>query len=162
MLTNLDRIDWNALGAGQIPQLIRAIYEHEAKEEKYLEAFGELSELLYPQGIADHEDWGGPRRMMQNNLPHQVTRFLIEILQDTQSLDKMYHIVDLLGDLCKYEYYHQWIGNEGQDEYITWSRRLRDQVRLGLPLYQQYLTSSDEYLKNRVQELMKWLEYNID
>ncbi|MBA3920350.1 MAG: hypothetical protein H0X31_01050 [Nostocaceae cyanobacterium] len=159
MLNNLDTIDWNKLGAGQVPQLIRTVYESDAKEERYSRVFEELQELLYPQGIADHWDWGGPRRMMQNDLPQQVTSFLVEILGETKSLDKMRDIVSLLGDLCKYEYYHEWLGSEGQAEYIEWSRRLRDKVRLGLPLYQQYLTSDDEYLKGRVRELVKWMEY---
>ncbi|MBA3873745.1 MAG: hypothetical protein H0X30_31820 [Anaerolineae bacterium] len=159
ILANLNNIDWNTLGSDQIPELIRTIYESDTKEERYSEAFGSLQELLYPQGIEDHWDWGGPRRMMQNDLPHQVTPFLIEILENTESANKMYNIVGLLGELCKYEYYHKWLGNEGQAEYIEWAWKLRDQVRLGLPLYQQYLTGSDEYLRDRAQELMKWLEY---
>ena len=159
MLSNIDSVDWDNLGSGQVPQLIHTVYESDVTEEKYSQAFDELQELLYPQGIADHWDWGGPRRMMQNDLPQQVTPFLIEILGETKSLDKMRDIVSLLGDLCKYEFYHEWLGSEGQAEYIEWSRRLRDKVRLGLPLYQQYLTSSDEYLKDRTQELMKWLDY---
>ncbi len=162
MLTNLDRIDWKQLGAEQVPQLIRAIHEHDAKGEIYSNAFAELSELLYPQGIADHEDWGGPTRMMQNDLPHQVTPVLIEILQETKSTNKIYHLIDLLADLCIYEYYHQWVGAMEQSKYLSWARSLRDKVRLGLPLYQHYLESNDEYLKQSTQWLMKWLEYNIE
>jgi hypothetical protein len=159
MLNNLDTIDWNKLGAGQVPQLIRTLYEGGAKDERYSKALEELSELLYPQGIQDHWDWGGPRRMIQNDLPHQVTPFLIEILENTESVSKKYHMVELLCNLCKYEYVHDWLGNEGQAEYIDWSRRLRDKVKLGLPIYQQCLAGGDEYLKGRVQGLMKWMEY---
>lgn len=96
---------------------------------------------------------------MQNDLPLIVTPFLIEILQVTQTVDKKYDLVDLLRDLCTYEYFYRWLGDDGQGEYLDWSRRLRDQVRLGLPLFEQLLGDGDEYLKSRVQDLIKWIEY---
>ena len=97
--------------------------------------------------------------MMQNDLPHIVTPFLIEIVQETQSINKKYALVGLLRDLCTYETVYRWLGEDGQAQFLDWSRRLRDQVRLGLPLYEQLLGDGDEYLKKYVQDLIKWMEY---
>lgn len=159
MLEGLKAVDWNKLGAEQVPQYLRSIYSCDSKDDECTKAFLELNELLYPEGIMDNWDWGGPRRMMQNDLPHIVTPFLIEIVQETQSINKKYALVGLLRDLCTYETVYRWLGEDGQAQFLDWSRRLRDQVRLGLPLYEQLLGDGDEYLKKYVQDLIKWMEY---
>lgn len=101
MFDKLAVIDWNKLGASEVPALLKTI-SSEKNQEVYLKAVIDLRHLIYPQGINDHWDWEGPARMMQNDLPHQVTPLLLNVLENTEILPKKIAIINLLKNLCNY------------------------------------------------------------
>ena len=69
MLQNLNKVNWAELGAAQMPNLLQKIQLDQIAielDKKRQNAWDELRELLYPEGIIDNWDWGGPGRMMKN------------------------------------------------------------------------------------------------
>jgi hypothetical protein len=140
MLENLDKVNWVELGAPQVPDLLREIQAHEpGKEfdEKHQEAWHDLIELIFPQGIIEMWDWSGPGRMMQNDLPHKVVLFLLEILEQTTS-----EVIGNLREMCMYWHISLWVGDPGQPRYkayVEWASRLKEVIKQGIPIYKQLL-----------------------
>ncbi len=163
MFENLDNVNWKELGAPQIPDLLREIQADQPgkeKDKKHLEAWAELSELVFPEGIIDSWDWAGPGRMMQNDLPHQVVPFLIEILRQTTSKSTQSGVIGLLWQLCTYSSVKLWVGDPGSPRYeafVKWVSRLKDIIREGLPLYQALVDDPYPTLKEDVPNLLKEL-----
>jgi hypothetical protein len=161
MFDKLDVIDWNKLGASEVPALLTTI-SSEKNQEAYVKAVIDLRHLIYPQGINDHWDWEGPARMMQNDLPHQVTPFLLNMLENTEMLPKKIAIINLLKNLCNYYHVREWISEDETDPkrktYDEWFRRLHSTIRQGFPIYEQLLNNPDPIIQLRVRELLDSLE----
>lgn len=164
MLENLDKVNWDELGAPQMPDLLREIQADQPGKEtdkKHQEAWDELREVLYPEGIIDNWDWSGPGRMMQNDLPHHTVPFLLEILEHTALKSTQSTIIDLLWQLCTYPTVKLWVGDPGEPRYekfVRWADRLKDVVQQGIPLYEQLLDDPYPYLDQKVRELLKDLD----
>jgi hypothetical protein len=164
MLENLDNVNWTELGAPQIPELLWEIQTDlpgSGNDKKRQETWNELRELLYPEGIIDNWDWGGPGRMMQNDLPHHTVPFLLEILEYTTSKSNQSTVIDLLWQLCTYPTVKLWVGDPGEpryEEYVRWADRLKEVIRQGIPLYKQLLDDPYPYLDANVRELLKKLD----
>lgn len=132
------------------------------KSSEYQKAFAEINELIYPDGIMDNWDWSGPRRMMQNELPHRIVPHLIKTLFNAQSWSRKASLIGLLREASFYYYVRKWISPNDTDldriAFDGWTRRLVDEVRKGTPIYETLLQDDNEYLRSRVKALFDTLE----
>lgn len=153
--------NWLSLNAPQVPHLLQVIQDAGEKSSEYQKAFVEINELIYPEGIMDNWDWGGPRRMMQNELPHRIIPYLLEILSNAQSWSRKAALVDLLREASCYYYVRKWISPNDTDldriAFDGWTQRLVGEVRKGIPIYETLLQDENEYVRSRVKELFKTL-----
>jgi hypothetical protein len=163
MLENLDKVYWAELGAPQIPDLLFEIQANQPNKEvdkQHQEAWRELRELLYPEGIIDNWDWSGPGRMMQNTLPHHVVPFLIQILKQTTSKSTQSSLISLLWQLCAFSSVKLWVGDPGTPRYevfVEWVDQLKDMIRKGLPDYRALTDDPYPFLSDKVHNLLKEL-----
>jgi hypothetical protein len=161
MLENLDKVNWAELGAPQVPDLLREIQADEPgreKDEKRQTAWAELIELIFPQEIIEMWDWSAPGRMMQNDLPHKVVMFLLEILEQTTSKSTQSILIGHLREMGMYWNISLWVGDPGQrryEAYVEWANRLKEVIRQGVPLYKQLLDDPYPHLDQNVRALLE-------
>lgn len=105
MLEKLSDIEWNKLGAPEIPQLLHQLefgYSPE-KASEFSNLIGSLEERLAPlmllSGYGNYRDM---MRIMETKLPHIVTPFLIQILDKTSDKRVSAVILELLHNECMY------------------------------------------------------------
>lgn len=158
MVEDISRIDWEALEAPEVSAFLRRMYD-EQDDEAFFEAYDKLKSYIYSDGISDAWDWGAPARMMKNDLPHQVTPFLIDILSHTKNLSKQRAATRLLRLLCTYWEVRGWTLNTPYHEaYKDWARRLLGVIREGVPIYQRSINDPDPVLNSYTKELLDFLE----
>lgn len=157
MSAKLDEIDWDALGAPEIPILLRRMQSPKDKHD-FSEAYNHLTNIVFPEGISDSQDWGGPGGMMQTEAPLLVIPFLTEMLSREIDSWRKLSILELLHSLAAYWELRTWIteANPKRVVYEQWARRINDAVRDGALIYQELL--KNPLLRNSAQEVLDILD----
>ncbi|MEO8609711.1 MAG: hypothetical protein ABI690_17595 [Chloroflexota bacterium] len=156
MLEGLSDIDWNELGAPEIPQQLHQLslgYPPETADE-FSGLFASLEEQLAPlmllSGYGNYRDL---MRIMETKIPHIVTPFLIQILDKTTDKRVSVMILELVHNECMYI---QTVGTivADREDYKAWARQLRDEVEKGMPVYLKLAHDSEQDVRQGTEDLL--------
>jgi hypothetical protein len=159
MLEELSKIDWDKLGAPEIPKFLYLFtldYSSENAKE-FDEAYDYLEERLAPfmllHGYGNYHDL---MKIMQTEIPHLVTPFLIQILETTNDSRVKGALLGLLHYECSYIYAvgSELRGLSDRDYYEAWAHRLRGEVERGLSMYENLLTDSESFVRVAAEDLI--------
>jgi hypothetical protein len=159
MSEELSKIDWDKLGAPEMPKslyLFTLGYSTEHRED-FDEAVEYLEQRIAPfmllHGYGDYRDL---MKIMQTEVPHLVTPFLIQILEATIDSRVKAALLELLHNECSYIYAvgSELSGLSDRDNYEAWAHRLRGEVEEGLSVYEQLLTDSASFVREAAEDLI--------
>lgn len=147
----LDTIDWAALGAPDIPQLVRETNTEDLHQS--IGPFNKLYQILSPEYL--EESYTQAIQLSQSEVQAHFVPILIRIL--SQETDPFYICgwLDLLESLARLWFLTEKFGASDPNKpvFVQWARRINDAVREGIPLYQSLLLNPNP----KVQESAQWL-----
>lgn len=156
MLEGLSLIDWDELGAPEIPDLLLQLTGDD--ETAIREAIGLLADKVAPlMLLSGYGQYTDLIKLMETELPHIVTPFLIEILQQTNNMSVKLGLLEILHNECNYV---NAVATElgvlpDREVYEQWAHGLWNEVNKGLPIYQNLRLDSVPALAQAAEDLLQ-------
>jgi hypothetical protein len=136
-MKEVNEVDWQALGAPEVPRWLHDLQPEDGKSRIFSESFNALDQFLVPEN-ASRETLIS---LMRSEVHHQVVPYLIDILENESNPTKVGGMLEMLELLARRWFLVREMRDTDPDKmsYAQWARRINDAVRAGIPVYQRLL-----------------------